>query len=175
MSEPLDESYLKWLYAQVASVKVRTINRTWWALFHQMYSTEFIWFVPNDDNRVEDGRDLRMEFLREVQPLDVEESWMNLGCSVLEMLIGVARRLSFQADGPVDAWFWHIMNNVGLAKYTDAVQPFHQEVEEILDRLIWRQYEPDGKGGLFPLRRPEKDQRKIEIWYQLCAYVNENC
>lgn len=66
MDGPLDEQYLKWLYRQVASSKYRNPARTYWSLLRQLYTTEFVWTVPNDDNRVEDGRDLRYEFLKKL-------------------------------------------------------------------------------------------------------------
>jgi hypothetical protein len=44
-------------------------------------------------------------------------------------------------------------------------------VDEILERVIGRTYRPDGRGGFFPLRYAEKDQREVELWYQLNAYV----
>jgi hypothetical protein len=31
-----------------------------------------------------------------------------------------------------------------------------------------------GLGGMFPLEDPREDQRAIEIWYQMMAYINEN-
>jgi hypothetical protein len=37
-----------------------------------------------------------------------------------------------------------------------------------------REYFPSGKGGLFPLENPREDQTKVEIWYQMHAYVMEN-
>jgi hypothetical protein len=48
-----------------------------------------------------------------------------------------------------------------------------QRVNDILYALIWRTYDPDGSGGFFPLLHSKKDQRQIEIWYQMHAYVRE--
>jgi len=39
--------------------------------------------------------------------------------------------------------------------------------------LIWRDYHADGRGGFFPLTNPDTDQTKVEIWYQMNAYVTE--
>jgi hypothetical protein len=46
-------------------------------------------------------------------------------------------------------------------------------VEDILDTCIWRTYQPDGQGGFFPLAWPEEDQTKVELWYQIAAYIDE--
>lgn len=173
MNQPLDEQYLNWLYARIGSVRETRKTRTYWSLFGQLYSKEFVWIVPNDDNRVEDGRDLRYEFLDEMGlSTTVDPDWMGLQCSVLELLLGVAKRLSFEDDSTQVHWFWEVMNNLGLSGYTD--KEYNQErIEEILHCLIWRLYEPNGQGGMFPLRHPAEDQRSVEIWYQLSAYLLE--
>jgi hypothetical protein len=47
------------------------------------------------------------------------------------------------------------------------------QVDNILYNLVWRNYHADGRGGFFPLQNPDVDQTKVEIWYQLNAYVSE--
>jgi len=64
MNEPLDDLYLTWLYSQIGSIKLKQPSRTYWSLFRQLYTKEFVWIIPNDDNRIEDGRDLRFKFQR---------------------------------------------------------------------------------------------------------------
>lgn len=173
MNEPLDETYLTWLYEHVASVKLKNPSRTYWKLLRVLFKTEFVWWVPNDDNRVEDGKDLREEFLAEHE-LDIEDQdWLNLGCSMLEMLIGLSRRLAFEAEGEPRIWFWEMIDNLGLYGYNDRENFADATVREILDQVIWRTYRRDGFGGLFPLQEPKRDQTEVEIWYQLNAYLLE--
>lgn len=175
MSKTLDERYLTWLYSQIASVTVRNPRRTYWTILRVLYSTEFVWFVPNDDNRAEDGRELRYEFFADEDiRWDSEPEWMSLGCSMLELLVGLSRRLSFEDDRPPRQWFWEMMSNLGLDHFTDSVKFYEAEVDTVLSDVIWRTYDQNGRGGLFPLRRPTKDQREVEIWYQLSAYLLEN-
>lgn len=175
MSAQLDEQYFTWLYGLVSSVKIKNRSRTYWSLTRQLYQKEFIWIIPNDDNRVEDGRDLRQEFIDACQINDLDHNWLNMGCSMLEMLIGLSRRLSFEADGVPDVWFWHLIETMELRQYSDRNydDDIRKEIDEVLDRIIWRNYEPNGHGGLFPLTHTMKDQRKVELWYQLCAYLLE--
>jgi hypothetical protein len=176
MSRLLDDEYLEWLYSQIGSVKTKDKSKTYWSLANQLFRKEFVWFVPNDDNRVEDGRDLRYEFLDTEQLTGVDRDWIHLGCSMLELLIGVARRLSFEADGTVRMWFWRIIENLDLQHYNDSVYtPDKQKhIDEVLDQVIWRTYTSSGDGGLFPLQYAGHDQREVEIWYQLCAYLLEH-
>jgi hypothetical protein len=175
ISLPLDELYLQWLYGQVDEIKERSKSRTHWNIFRLLFKTEFFWLIPNDDNRVEDGRDLRYEFLHDLGLDTVDRTWMELGCSFLEMLIALSRRLAFEAEGTVDQWFWHLLATLDLHFYTDNLQIPEADVEDILNTVIFRTYRKDGVGGLFPLKHPHGvDQTKVEIWHQLNAYLLEN-
>ena len=166
MPGTLDDQYLPWLYGQVSEVKTRRSSRTYWDLLKKLYSTEFAWFVPNDDNRAEDGRELRLEWATECG-ISSDSEWFSLGCSFLELLIGLSRRLCFEGEGEVSAWFWHLINNLGLTGFHDRSQFDGSEVDDITSAVIWRTYDENGNGGLFPLRQASHDQRKVEIWYQL--------
>lgn len=176
MPEPLDELYLRWLYGQVASVNLKNPAWTYWSLLRQLYTKQYIWFIPNDDNRMEDGRDLRYEFANQNQ-LELDEEWSRLGCSILEMLIGLSRRLSFEADGEARDWFWQLITNLDLRSTSDADYKSYPDtfvlVDSALERLIWRTYRADGRGGLFPLKRPREDQTKVEVWYQMSRYLSQ--
>ena len=60
--------------------------------------------------------------------------------------------------------------------YTDEVysRGEWENIDEILNKFIDRTYRASGYGGLFPLRHSKEDQRKVEIWYQMAAYLIEN-
>lgn len=170
---PIDGQYFDWLYDQVGSVPHVRPSKTYMRLLEQLFFKEFVWIIPNDDNRAEDGRDLRHVFLEECRIKNVDPEWISLGCCLLELFIGISRRLSFEAGGEAIDWFWVLIKNLGLDKYTDDRPLPKDEVNEILDDMIWRTYEPDGRGGLFPLQEANEDQRDVEIWYQLNAYLLE--
>lgn len=170
MNESLDDIYLPWLYSQVGNVKERNKSLTYWNLFRQMHSIEFIWLVPNDDNRAEDGRGLRYEWATE-EGISPDSTWLALGCTFFEMMIALSRRLAFEADGHNATWFWHLMGNLGLQSCTDRSGYNYAEVDERINRVIWRTYDRNGRGGLFPLRNARNDQREIELWYQMSAYL----
>jgi hypothetical protein len=167
---PLDDRYLTWLYSQVGDVKVRNKSRTYWDLLRQLYLKEFIWLIPNDDNRVQDGIALRYEWIEECD-ISPDQDWLEDGCSFLEMMIGLSRRLAFEAEGQPSTWFWHLIGNLELQHCTDRPLYDQSEVDERLDDVIWRTYEPDGRGGLFPMRNSKHDQRDVELWYQMNEYL----
>lgn len=175
----LDDLYLEWLYGLFGSVRNLNPERGYWCVARQLYSKEFTWFVHNDENRVEDGKELRLEFVRKTR-FSFEDDrdfvmWLELPCSMLEMIIALARHTAFEADSTALDWFWRFMHNMGIDKYTDDIYEIsiQEEVEESIDRVIQRTYERDGTGGLFPLRSSRSDQRRVELWYQKEAYLLE--
>lgn len=174
MTGTIDDQYFEWLYSHIGSVRNRNPARSVWNLAHQLYTKEFVWLIANDDNRVEDGRELRQEFIVQREPDEIPQEWMDLGCSMLEMMIALARRASFEANGSPGDWFWLFLRNLDIFIMDDAYDYLAtQHVERVLERFIYRNYESSGEGGLFPLRRAERDQRKVELWYQLAAYIGE--
>lgn len=167
-SESLNESYLEWLVTKVGGFR-------YLSLCEQLFNTEFKWHVPNDDNRDEDGRLLRIDFLDEFE-LEATDKWLKTNCSMLELILGVSHRLSYESDIEFDVWFWELIENIGLIdfhdlNYTTATQ---KQIDRATKRINDRTYEVDGLGGLFPLKNNKEDQRKIEIWYQMSAYLLEN-
>mgnify|MGYP005815223847 CR=1 FL=1 len=97
---------------------------------------------------------------------------------MLEMLIALSRKFAFILDEDPYEWFWHFIGNLDLADYNDReyrrdYETHHNHVNDVLDRVIHREYRRDGEGGLFPLRYPEYDQRTLELWYQMQAYILE--
>lgn len=175
-SEPLDELYFSWLYGEVADPNFHEQALTYWKLLRILFKTEFTHSpeIVNDENRIEDGKALRLVFLDSQGISDVDPEWMELGCSVLELLVGLSRRLEFDADGEPHYWFWIMMENLGLRGYNDKMKRMpRRHIKDVLDRFILRDYEPDGRGGLFPLRNPQHDQRERELWYQMNDYIQE--
>lgn len=173
MDEPIEEVYFNWLYSKVASVDIPTPSLTFFTLLRDLHSTEFVWLVSGDDNRAEDGLEIRKEFLTQAY-LDQEPSWLSIPCSVLEMMLAFARRVEFQTDMPSREWFWIFLNNLNLADLPDAADRdvnITDIVTEVMDQFLWRTYREDGRGGMFPLNHTNNDQRKVEIWYQFCEFI----
>jgi len=171
MDEPIEEVYFNWLYSKVVNTSVPSSpSNSYLTLMRDLHCTEFVWLLSGDDNRAEDGLDIRKEFLRESR-LDQDPAWMNIGCSVLEMLIALSRRCAFETDSAPKDWFWAFLHNLNLASLSDASKDVSRKVSDVMDKFIWRTYSSNGKGGLFPLRYPQHDQTKVELWYQFCEYL----
>lgn len=166
----LDVQYFAWLCGEIMDVRTRKGPRTYWKLLRRLFSTEFTWFVPNDDCRAEDGRELRDEWAA-LEDIHVDPEWATLGCSFFEMLIGLSRRLEFQTDRDTEYWFWHLIGNLGLLGHNDRSKFSEEDVDDRTSMVMYRTYDHCGNGGLFPLRAPSKDQRQVELWDQLNAYL----
>lgn len=172
MTHPLDEPYFEWLNGQVCGSR-KASHKRYSTLLHILHEKEFTWFVANDDNRAEDGKDLRVEFVNESE-LSADHDWLHQYCSFLEMLTALSRNVAFLTDVATEEWFWHFLEILELADFNDSSEIPIDLVEDILNTVVWRTYEPNGSGGLFPLRYAHQDQRKVELWYQMNAYLIEN-
>jgi hypothetical protein len=178
---PIEEVYFNWLYSKVASTDTPTPSLTFYTLLHALHSNEFVWIVPGDDNRAEDGLDVRREFFVQRRVND-DENWVYLGCSVLEMIIAFSRKAEFETSLSQREWFWIFMTNLEIASFNDGVfssLPTHdsskllEHLQELITIFVWRTYTKKGLGGMMPINSAKKDQTKVEIWYQFCDYVVE--
>jgi hypothetical protein len=170
--EPIEEVYFNWLYNKVAFVRHPTPSLTFYTLLRELHRTEFVWVISGDDNRAQDGLDVRSEFMRE-SSLPHESNWSHIGCSVLEMLIAFSRKAEFETELTAREWFWMFMENLGLREFSDSKKNTERKISVVTETFIWRTYDFNGNRGLFPLTNPTDDQRQVEIWYQFYAYLNE--
>jgi hypothetical protein len=173
INEPFENLYFNWLCAKVVFNMNPTPSLTYWTLLRTLHSTEFVWLLSGDDNRAEDGLELRVEFIFEAEAPD-DPNWRRFPpCSVLEMLIAFSRRAAFATDEKAKDWFWEFIDNLGLKECNDGSNVTPEEIGEILDNFIWRTYDSRGRGGLFPIDNRNGDEREVEIWYQFCHYLDD--
>lgn len=149
-------------------------------LIHQLHNIEFFSLIPNDDNRGMDGLELRDDF---VDNHSGGQHALPFGpCSVLEMLIGLSFRLEFETsqskwEKTFTQWFWILIDNLDLDYHTNKSLSKAEYQDKIITNVtifLERRYKSSGEGGLFPLINPRKDQKKVEVWYQMSAYILEN-
>ena len=175
--EPIDDQYLYWLCTQISETVKHPASESYQFLIEHAYKTEFYWSVPNDHNRVADGVDLRFEFLED-EGFERDQNFIEIDCSILEMLVALCRRLEFATDRSPNFWFKTLLDNLSIAQLTDQMFSDDLMASETLDdiwgAIVYRHYQRNGAGGLFPLKRSRVDQRKVEIWDQMSAYLMEN-
>lgn len=169
MAEPVEERYFNWLCAKVRM----NSGSTHFNLFRILHNTEFTWRIALDGNRAEDGIELREVYCNAVNAYP-PEAWFHEPCSVLEMLIAFAGRASSQSGPSRKEWFWQFMTNLRLEGYGRVQRSDEPRIDDILIVFMDREYDECGDGGLFPLRKPAKrDQRRVELWYQLFDYLDD--
>lgn len=162
-------------------INAKQPTRSYNLLTKKLEETPFFWSVPNDDNRAFEGKNLRERFCDE-NDIEFVCEYFNDDCSILELVVALAYRCeSIMADQygnlPMTKWFWDMMGNVGLSKFTDEVWiaiDGDLNVDQILKSVNDRTYRRNGQGSLFPLNHAKQDQRKVELWYQMNAYLLEN-
>lgn len=171
--------YFEWLYAKAFEVRDLGSNDSYLTVCSHLHSVEFWDGVPNDDNRRVEGEELRDEFVSNTPVVDAEDYarlYSNGRASVFEVLIGLARRAEYNVELGISEWMRIFLDNLGLLQYSDAkFRVAHRgEVERIIRIFNQRQYDRNGQGGIFPLQRTRRDQRRVELWYQMAAYIKEN-
>lgn len=144
-------------------------------LLKHLHSIDFTWIIPKDSNRAEDGKDLRWRFAYFNHIDDYRD--LNGPCSVLEMILALAIRCEESImDDPAygdrtSQWFWGMITNLGLGGMTDSRFDISY-ADNVIDRFLNREYDPDGQGGLFTIRDCEYDLRDVEIWAQMNWFLD---
>lgn len=178
ISKELDKKYFRWLYKIVCGTDEYnglSYKKLLWFLFN----TEFTYFVGLDCNRAQDGIDFRYRFGYEnnIDANSIAKYLDTRNCSVLEMMVAMANKVEEQFMDDEDygnrtgQWFWNMIVNLGLGKMSDMY--FDQSYAEfVIMRFLNREYESDGRGGLFTVSDCDYDMRKIEIWAQFMRYLD---
>lgn len=163
-----NKKYFYWLCGKIDCREYSEYEK----LLELLYSEFFYSLIPNDDNRGLDGLNLRGLFEIETNEL-LDEEDMHYPCTLLEMLIALSERMAFVVFDPGKddepnsvSCFWQLLSNLKL-------KPSSNRNVERIYIFLEREYTSSGKGGLFPLKSAKKDQRNVEIWYQMMAYIEE--
>lgn len=156
----------------------RTGSPSYEKLLRFLHSMEFVVSMDMDINRSYDGVDLRLRFGYDkgISGDIIKEEFDGENCSVLEMIVALAFRVEEHIMCDPDEgdrtgqWFWAMIVNLGLGRMTD--DNFDEDIAcDIIERFLYREYEPDGTGGLVSIPGSDIDFRELEIWYQVQRYL----
>ena len=177
----LNDNYFKWLL-EILGFK-EPMSCRYISMLSYMYSTSFRLTDPivgHDDNRLNDGFELRATYSNNFTMPDLPGIF-DEEVSVLEVLVAFAMRIDddIMYDGSLHAskWFFIMVDNLGMTNFTDdrlGLDWCIDDEEQILDIWMSRQYGPDGRGTIFPLKTTTFDQRNLEMWYQMQEWFREN-
>ena len=171
----INDEYFEYLY-QLIDAKRFARSVSYRKLLMRLHDIEFTYFVPYDDNRADDGIQLRRRFALTRNNMSLA-NYISGPCSVLEMMVALAVRCeeTIMDDALMGnrtgQWFWGMVHNLGLSPMTDS--KFDKRVvDDIITCFLNREYEPDGRGGLFTVKHCDYDMRTVEIWCQLSWYLD---
>ena len=135
-------------------------------LLEWLAKTPFVYTIPMDKNREQDGLYLRKLYY--VEGLTSEP------CSMLEMMVALALRIDQEFLGDTSprpicstgAWFGEMCDSLEI---TNCLNEY--EFAFKMERFMNHQYSPDGRGGLFYVPNAPMDLREMQIWDQMGAWI----
>ena len=161
-----------------------------------LYESDFESNIPQDKIQMDKAKEMRKIYATEVggqhdfaddneRIKHVDRLWKSVHnpCSMLEMMVYLARALNSILNEDVEdrtkEFFKILLDNCGMGALDDEdydlrpdyVRNFWLERIKMIQK---KTYSESGKGGFFPLKWPREDQRKVSIWYQLNAWLEEN-
>lgn len=129
-------TYLEWLSSEQVYVPTQAIK---W-----LNSIPYIYTVPNDDNRAEEGVELRYLYETAYRTEYPGESILQ-PCSVMEMLVPAQRAEDSFGDvgfaSTREQWFRIMIENLGLVDASGL-----REIKTIVMRMMRRGYDEYGQG-----------------------------
>lgn len=144
-------------------------------LLRELHKVHFFPLLDLDNNRISEMKDIR-----ESIPSSPNTPYV----SIFEILVLLAMKYEgfskkYGEPDHTATWFWCFIVNCGLNIYDDLYFKENKEqaivkIHEWCSKFNNRTYGRDGTGSPFPLKKPPKDMRKTELFYQLCWYYNEN-
>lgn len=131
-------------------------------LLEHLFNTDFVWLetIPLDKNRAVDGLGLRYNYSRlldEQTRIEFNELMKDKQCSILEMLIAFADRLTGLVSLERYEFFWMFIDNLGLGwstEYDFDIDIVNDILHDFMYGTVHGQ-EPKGKENppvLFPCR-----------------------
>lgn len=176
--EKLESEYFNWLCDKIF-YNVKRVKH--YKLINHLHNFEFVPTMDMDKNREDDGKQLRYRFGSEediprniiLQLLDTD----NNPCSILELMVALALRCeeTIMTDSEygdrTELWFWRMVESLCLYDMDD-IHYNKAHVNMVLMDLNDRKYNRNGERGLFTIPNVRKDLRNVDIWYQMCWYLD---
>lgn len=172
--DQINDDYFEWL-CRLINLDRFSKEITYRKLLTHLHMIEFTWFIPHDDNRADDGIQLRRRYALTRDDVSLS-NYIHGPCSILEMMVALAIRCEENImddalmGNRTGQWFWGMIHSLGLSAMND-VRFNRVYVEDVIARFLNREYKPNGEGGLFTIKHCRDDMRTVEIWCQLSWYL----
>ena len=177
----ITDLYFEWL-CDLVDANYYDENISYEKLMRYLFKKPFNYILERDSNRYEDGINMRYLFgsYRGFDQSMIGSYLDGADCSMLEMMVALSMRCenimsdSDKYGDQTSTWFWEMIESIGLDEYDDDNYD-EEEVDALVDICIDRNYEADGRGGFFTVHNAPGDLRDVEIWTQMCWYLNYIC
>ncbi len=164
--------YFEWMYQTIGGKGYRK-------LLTKLNDIEFKPIMSLDKNRIYDGVNLRREYAKiaSVPNIYMDKIMSKDSCTVLELMIGFSMRIENDIMHDSDygdrtiIWFWEMVKSLGLYEMTDTNYD-EEKIVNVINIFMNREYQSNGKGGLFTVINSDNDMRTVEIWDQMCYYCD---
>lgn len=184
----IEKEYFKWLYSIVITDRILKLNglegESFYILLKKLHQIDFYWVVELDENRALDGQNLREEFASLTDFDDYSD--LSGACSMLEFMIGLAKRMSFLdckegEEDKIDLFFWEQLSNLFGNKIkkrgTDGsiTEDFLVFVVEQVNKFLEKS---DEKVSIFNFSDNEShffEPSKNAIWDQMQQFLMKKC
>lgn len=178
----LESMYFNWI---VKTVSDSEHIHGYKMILEDLYARDFTWTIIFDENLADQGIRLRDRYLassKTARKLADIYGPIDKPCSILEMMVSLALSceenvMQNYENNRTRYWFWSMIESMGLDIYDDFSYD-EAAVCDILDRFLARNYDKNGRGGLFTLQKSvkndQKDMRNIDIWMQMNAWLIDN-
>lgn len=181
----LTELYFDILRSECFSDAVE--RREYEGVLRALHNIPFMWTIWSDENRAGDALQYRQQDFLGVQAAlgQLDQAWLNKWAiaspSVLEVLLGMARRWNYYFEMPVSYYFGIMFLNMKFDHFPGRVLPAaaHERLRVMCDDWMTRQFDPNGTGSPFPLgarhtvigeNGQKVNMRELDIWAQMNAY-----
>lgn len=171
----IERDYFDWMFDLVCADRYSE-EFSYKKLLEYLHDVEFTYSISRDVDRAEDGVALRYRFAYDTG-CACADGYLDGPCSILEMMIALAIRCEEIMDDSAygdrtTQWFWRMVINLGLGDMYDSRFDEYY-VTEVIDAFLNREYDPDGRGGLFRVRHCNYDLRHVDIWKQMTWFLDE--
>ena len=172
----IEKYYFEWMFDLICANRYSE-EFSYRKVLEYLHDVEFTYSIPRDIDRAEDGKALRYRFAYE-NDYEGAEKYLDGPCTILELMVSMAIRceeiMDDTAYGDRTAqWFWRMMINLGIDDMTNSRFDVYY-VSEVIDKFLNRDYDPDGRGGLFRVRHCDYDLRHVDLWRQMTWFLDEN-
>ena len=174
----IQEEYFQWIVSGINNPEYIDVP-IYSKLLSLLHSVKFEPILPMDSNRAANGMMLRYHFkcatgcYSEAEMLGVTN--IPDGCTMLELMlslcVNIEDTMSNSDYGNRTAlWFVYMLRSMGLENCTDDQIDYNYALS-VINRVNYRAYEPDGRGGLFTIPNSSTDLRQEELWFQANRFM----